>query len=101
MEYERLKKENNELPSAYIERVFASSHQAQLDDVPLVSRLLVKIITSLGTDTLNKTIKDYLIKIMRDNPNISEKDDIMTYIYAVESNETANKQQRRRREHRK
>ena len=89
MEYERLKKGSNELPSTFIERVFASSHQAQLDDAPLVSRVLVKIITSLGTDTLNKTVKDYLIKIMRENPNISEKDDIMTYIYAVESDETA------------
>ena len=89
MEYERLKKGNNELPSAFIERVFASSHQAQLDDVPMVLRVLVKIITSLGTDALNKTVKDYFIEIMREYPNMSKKDDIMTYIYAVESDDTA------------
>ena len=89
MEYERLKKGTNELPSVFIERVFASSRQAQLDEAPLVSRVLVKIITSLGTDSLNKTVKDYLIKIMRENPNIDKKEDIMTFIYAVESDETA------------
>ena len=61
MEYERLRKSANELPSAFIERVFSSSHQAQLDDAPLVSQVLVKIITSLGTDTLNKTVKDYTL----------------------------------------
>ena len=55
MEYERLRKDAHELPSAFIERVFSSSYQAQLDDASLVSRVLVKVIASLGTDTLNKT----------------------------------------------
>ena len=49
----------------------------------------MKVIASLGTDTLNKTVKDYLIRIMREDPNIASKDSIMTYIYAVESDETA------------
>ena len=89
MDYERLTKGKNELPSAFIERVFTASNQAQLDHAPLVARVLVKIITSLGTDNLNKTVKDYLIKLMRENPNIDKKDDILTYIYAVESDETA------------
>ena len=78
MEYERLKKENNELPSSFIERVFSSSQQAQLNDAPIVARVLVKMITSLGTDSLNKSVKDYLI--MRESPIIDKKDDIMTYI---------------------
>ena len=78
MEYERLRKGANELPSAFIERLFSSSHHAQLDNAPLVSRVLVKIITSLGTDTLNKTVKDYLIRIMREDPNIASKDSTMT-----------------------
>lgn len=97
MDYERLTKGKNELPSAFIERVFTSSNQAQLDNAPLVARVFVKIITFLGTDVLNKTVKDYLIRIMRENPNISKKDDILTYIYAVESDETA-KQAAERRE---
>ena len=78
MEYERLKKENNELPSSFIERVFSSSQQAQLNDAPIVARVLVKMITSLGTDSLNKSVKDYLI--MRESPIIDKKDDIITYI---------------------
>ena len=89
MDYERLTKGKNELPSAFIERVFTASNQAQLDHAPLVARVLVKIITSLGSDNLNRTVKDYLIKLMRENPNIDKKDDILTYIYAVESDETA------------
>ena len=55
----------------------------------MVAQALVKIITSLGTDNLNKSVKDYLIKIMRESPNIDKKDDIMTYIYAMESDECA------------
>ena len=42
MEYERIRKEGNELPSTFIERVFASSHQAQLTNCPMVARVLVK-----------------------------------------------------------
>ena len=64
-----------------MERVFSCSQQAQLDNVPPVARMLVKIITLLGTDTLNKSIKDHLIKVMRENPNIDKKDEVMTYIY--------------------
>ena len=67
--------------------MFASSQQAKLDNEPLVARELVKIITSHGTDNINKSVKDYLIKIMRENPNINKKDEILTYVYAVESDE--------------
>ena len=81
MDYERLKKGNNELPSTIMERVFASSQQGQLDNAPLVAWMLVKIITLLGTDNLNKSVKDHIIKVMRENPNINKKDKIMTYIY--------------------
>ena len=48
---------------------FSSSQQAQLNNAPMV----VKITTSLGTDNLNKSVKDYLIKIMRENPNKDKK----------------------------
>ena len=89
MDYERLKKMNNELPSAFMETVFSCSQQAQLDNAPPVARMLVKIITLLGTDTLNKSVKDHLIKVMREKPNIDKKDEVITYIYALESDEFA------------
>ena len=53
----------------------------------MVARVLVKIITSLGTDSLNKAVKDYLIRVMREEPNIDKKDNILTHIYALESKE--------------
>ena len=56
---------------------------------PPVARMLVKIITLLGTDNLNKSVKDHLIKVLRENPNIDKKDEVMTYIYALESDEFA------------
>ena len=43
----------------------------------------------MGADVLSRSVKDYLIKIMREKPNIDQKDDILTYIYAMESDETA------------
>ena len=85
MDYERLKKINNELPSAFMERVLSCSQQAQLDDALPVTRMLVKIITLLGTDTLNKSVKDHLIKVMCETPNIDKKEEVMTYIYAFET----------------
>ena len=69
MDYEMLKRGNNKLPSTFIKRVFASSQQAQLDNAPLVARVMVKIVTSLGSGNLNKTVKDYLIKVRRGKPN--------------------------------
>ena len=48
--------------------------------------MLVKIITLLGTVTLNKSVKDHLIKVMCENP---KKDEVMTNIYALESDEFA------------
>ena len=98
MDYERLKRGNNELPSTFMERVFASSQQAQLDNAPPVARMLVKIITLLGTDNLNKSVKDHLIKVMRGNPNIDKKDEVMTYIYALESEECARTAAKKREE---
>ena len=98
IESKRLKKENNELPSSFIERVFSSSQQAQLNDAPMLAPVLVKIITLLGTNNFNKSVKDYLIKIMRESPNIDKKDDIMTFIYALETDKCAKQEQRGRRE---
>ena len=60
-----------------------------MTNAPMVARVLVKIITSLGTDNLNKSVKDYLIRIMREDPNIDMKDHIMTHIYALESDAAA------------
>ena len=71
MDYKRLKKGNNKLP-----RVFSCSQQAQLNNAPPVARMLVVIITLLVTDTLNKSVKDHLIKVMRENPNINKKDEV-------------------------
>ena len=50
IEYERFKKGNNELPSTFIESVF--SQPAGTVD-PVVARVKVKKINSLGTDNLN------------------------------------------------
>ena len=80
MDYKTIKKGNNELPSAFLERVFSCSQQAQPDNAPPVARMLVKIITLLGTDTLKKSVKDHLIKVMSENPNIDKKDEVMTNI---------------------
>merc|ERR1712105_314221 len=55
----------------------------------LVARVLVKIVTSLGSDTLNRSVKEYLIRIMREEPNISSKDSILAHIYALESDAAA------------
>ena len=74
MDCERLKGGNNELPSDLIKRVFGSSQQAQLGDAPLTARVLVK-----------------------EKPNINYKDEIMTYVYAIESDDRV-KQATRRRE---
>ena len=60
----------------------------------MVARVVVKIITLLGTDSLNKSMKDYVIKIMREHPNIDKKDHIMTHIYALESDAAAEKRER-------
>ena len=52
-----------------------------------MARALVTIITLLGTDNLNKSVKDHLIKVMRKNPNIDKKDKVMQYVYAFKSDE--------------
>ena len=72
-----------------MERMFSSLFSSQMDTAPPVARALVKIITLLGTDTLNKSVKDHLIKVMRENPNIDKKEEVMTYIYALASDEFA------------
>ena len=89
MDYERIKKGNNKLPSAFMERLFSCLFSSQLDNAPPVARALVKIITLLGTETNNKSVKDHLIKVMHENPNIDKKEEVMTYIYALESDEFA------------
>ena len=70
MDHERIKKGSNELPSAFMERLFMYSW---MDTAPPVARALVKIIHLLGTDDLNKSVKDHLIKVIRENPNIDKK----------------------------
>ena len=53
MDHERIKKINNELPSAFIERLFSSMYSSQMDTAPPAARALVKIIHYLGSDGLN------------------------------------------------
>ena len=72
-----------------MERMFSSLFSSQMDTKPPVARALVKIITLLGTDTLNKSVKDHLIKVMRENPNIDKKEEVMNYIYALDNDEFA------------
>ena len=89
MDFERMKRGINELPSAFMKRMFSCLFSSQMDTAPPVARVLVKIIT-LQTDTLNKSVKEHLIKVMRENPNIDKKEEVMTYIYALESDDRIN-----------
>ena len=73
IDHERIKKGSNELPRAFMERLFSSMYSSEMDTAPPVARALVKIIHLLGTDDLNKSVKDHLIKVIRENPNIDKK----------------------------
>ena len=89
IDHERIRKSNNELPSAFMERLFSSMYSSQMDTTPPVARALVKIIHLLGSDGLSKSVKDHLIKVMRENPNLDKKEEVMTYVYAMESDKVA------------
>ena len=51
--------------------------------------MLVRIIHLKGSDGLSKSVKDHLIKVMRENPNLDKKEEVMTYVYAMKSDEVA------------
>ena len=56
---------------------------------PPVARALVRIIHLLGSDGLSKSVKEHLVKVMRGNPNLDEKEEVMTFVYTMESDEVA------------
>ena len=89
IDHERIRKSNNELPSAFMERLFSSMYSSQMDTAPPVAKAVVRIIHLLGPDGLSKSVKDHLIKVMRENPNLDKKEEVMTYVYAMKSDEVA------------
>ena len=46
-----------------MERLFSLMYSSQMDKSPPVATALVKIIHKLGSDGLNKSVKDHLIKL--------------------------------------
>ena len=66
-----------------------SMYSSQMDTAPPVARALVRIIHLLGSNGLSKSVKDHLIKVMRENPNLDKKEEVMTYVYAMESDKVA------------
>ena len=57
IDFERIKKGANELPSAFMERMFSNLSSSQMDMAPPVARARA----------------DHLIKVMRENPTIDKK----------------------------
>ena len=53
IDHEKIRKSNNELPSAFLERLFSSMYSSQMDTAPPVARALVRIIHLLGSDGLS------------------------------------------------
>ena len=49
IDHEKIRKGNNELPSAFMERLFSSMYSSQMDTAPPVARALVRIIHLLGS----------------------------------------------------
>ena len=38
---------------------------------------------------MSKSVKEHLIKVMRENPNLDKKEEVMTFVYTLESEEVA------------
>ena len=53
-------------------------YSSQMDTAPPVARALVRIINLLRSDGLDKSVKEHLIKVMRENPNLDKKEIVMT-----------------------
>ena len=52
----KIKKNSNELPSAFTERLFSSMYSSQMDTASPVARALVRIINLLRSDLLDKSV---------------------------------------------
>ena len=89
LDRENLTKLSNELPSTFMELMFSTMYSSQLDTAPPVARALVKIIKLLRSDGLDKSVKEHLVKVMREHPNLERKEDVMTFVYALESDVVA------------
>ena len=50
---------------------------------------MVQIIKLLKSDGLDKTVKKHLVKVMQESPNIERKKEVMTFVYALESDVVA------------
>ena len=72
-----------------MERMFSTMYSSQMDTAPPVARALVRIINLLRSDGLDKSVKEHLVKVMRENPNLDKKEEVMTFVYALESDVVA------------
>ena len=82
-------KSKHEMPSVFMERVFSTMYSSQMDIAPPVARALVYITKTLRSEGIDKDVKEYLIKIQREKPNLEVKDEVMPHFYAMESDLTA------------
>ena len=64
-------------------------YSSQMDTAPPVARALVKIIKLLKSDGLDKSVKEDLVKVMREHPNLDKKEEVITFMYALESDAVA------------
>ena len=89
LEHVGLTKQNNELPSTFMERVFSTMYSSQMDTAPPVARALVYITKHLKSEGMDKTVKEHLVKVMRETPNMEKEEEVMTFVYALESDVVA------------
>ena len=64
IDYVNIKKNNNELPSTFMERMFSTMYASQMDTAPPVARALVRISNLLRSDGLDKSVKEHSVKVM-------------------------------------
>ena len=67
---ERIKHQSEELPTDLIMRIMQDSKTVQLEGEPLVSSVLIKVVTLLPSDLLSDKCKDFRIQEFGQNPNL-------------------------------
>ena len=69
---ERIKHQSEELPTDLIMRIMQDSKTVQLEGEgePLVSSVLIKVVTLLPSDPLSDKCKDFRIQEFGQNPNL-------------------------------
>ena len=72
-----------------MERIVSTMYSSQMDTALPVARALVKIIKLLKSDGLDKSVKEDLVKVMREHPNLDKKEEVLTFVYALESDVVA------------